>query len=79
MGIPYRAGVSADDIVLDGWSRSFPVAQTLDELHSRGFLVCREAVLQMWADYDAAAEADALRHPIYEPIPHADDVPGQYF
>ena len=72
-GKPYRAGVSADDIVFDGWSRGFTVEQTLEELQSMGFLTDRNAVLQTWQQYDADMEADAAKHP------HADDMPGQYF
>lgn len=79
MGKPYKDGVTADDIVFDGWSRGFCVEQTLDELQAMGFMAHRASVLQLWADYDAAMEADAMNHPPYDPIPHPDDVPGQHF
>lgn len=55
--LPYIEGTSLEYIIEDGWSRHYPLEQTLSEATQMGYSVTKEMIMEKWLVLDAQMEA----------------------
>lgn len=65
---PYKDGVTLEQILLDGWSRGFQAAQTVEECNIMGYTIDLEHVNTYWktlneeySTYDACCIVNSSR------------------